>query len=72
MDDFSNIMNENFPGSKCEPLKSKYPDDYCSYKVIIDGSLLETAKDVNKWPAGALYLNFFETKRCKFELIQLK
>lgn len=55
-------VKESFPEATCEMLKSKYPDAYASFKVIINDSNIDLAMDTEIWPQGTLVTKFFQKK----------
>lgn len=62
VEDFEIMVRKNFKEAECIALKSKMPDKYSSFKVIIDESSIEKAKNSNSWPDGAYVSKFFLKK----------
>lgn len=46
--------------AQCKCLKSKHPENYLSFKVIINECDLDKAKVVMNWSEGTLVMNFFQ------------
>lgn len=59
---FSAMVRSTFAEAVCESIPSKHPDVYLSFKVCIDESNLDTAKDPNIWPHGSLVRRFFQQR----------
>lgn len=57
--DLQTYLNTNFPESKCEELRSKFPDHYKSFKISIDELHREQVMDPNFWPSGIFINKFF-------------
>lgn len=53
LNQFQNMVKQKFPEAVYHELKSKHPDKYSSYKVIIDESNGEKAKIGDCRPDGA-------------------
>lgn len=55
-------LRGTFPEVKCEPIRTKFPDEYSSFKMIINEDNVGKAFDPNLWPAGTLVNKFFSRK----------
>lgn len=58
----SKYIKENFAEAICEPLKSRYPETYASFKITINMDNLSKAMDASVWPMGALVTRYFLKK----------
>lgn len=58
LNQFQTMVKQKFPEADCHELKSKHPDKYSSFKVIIDAFNRETATNGDHWPDGAVVLSF--------------
>lgn len=57
------FVKESFPEAQCEPLKSKFPNSYASFKITINSDNIARALDTNIWPQGVLVTRFFQRRR---------
>ncbi|XP_045471763.1 uncharacterized protein LOC123678670 [Harmonia axyridis] len=64
--DFTEMVSMNFK-AQCECLKSKHPENYLSFKVIINECDLDKAKVVTNWPEGTLVMKFFQRSGKRIE-----
>lgn len=58
-DSVREIIREYCEEAECEPVKSKYPQHYSSFKVCVDAVNKNVAMDPTKWPAGVFINEFF-------------
>lgn len=61
------FLQPKFSSVKCEALKSKYPESYASFKVLIPKNEFDKAKDASCWPNNVSVYNFFSTTGAKAE-----
>lgn len=62
LDVLQNYVRNYFPEAECSVLKSKFPEHYSSYKIIVDSVNYEAAMDPEKWPTGAFVSKFFQKR----------
>lgn len=58
----------DFPEVECEPLKSRSPEHYASFKVTVNMDRREKAMDPQIWPQGTYVSRFFHQKKRNLEL----
>lgn len=61
--DLQNFLLKSFSNVKCEQLKSKYPESYASFKVLIPDSECEKVRDGSNWPSKATVHRFFQSRK---------
>lgn len=64
-DEVQKFLKDRFPEVKCEPMKSKYPELYASFKVTVDMSNLDEAMNPSVWPQGTCINKFFYLRNVK-------
>lgn len=57
------LLRRDFPEVKCDPLASKYPEHYSSFKVTLDLHNFEKAMNPELWPNGAYVTRFFHPRK---------
>lgn len=63
--DLYSFLSKNFTDVKCESLKSRYPESYASFKVLIKSSEMEKVQDATNWPKNSSVNYFFRNAREK-------
>lgn len=62
-EDLVSFLRQNFSGNvMCEPLKSRFPESYSSFKVMIPASEYSKAVSPSNWPKHANVRHFFRQK----------
>lgn len=61
-EDLLTFLKPNFTDVKCEALKSKYPESYASFKVLIPKSKFDKALDASCWPKNVSVHHFFQRR----------
>ncbi|KAJ3655761.1 hypothetical protein Zmor_014875 [Zophobas morio] len=56
------FLNPDFPEVRCEPIDSKYPQHYSSFKVIVNLANKDNIMDPNIWPQETYVARFFHRK----------
>lgn len=64
-EEVNSFLRPNFGGVSCEPLKSKYPESYASFRVTVDSDKLQEIMDPSQWPIGTLVTRFFQQREKK-------
>ncbi|KAK5645126.1 hypothetical protein RI129_006426 [Pyrocoelia pectoralis] len=59
----TNLLKQEFPEVECEPITTKYPNLYASFKITINFDNFSKAMEPNKWPEGTLVTRFFHRKK---------
>ena len=59
----SDHLRPRFPEASCEPLISRRPEVYSSFKVTIHGDNFKQAMDPSCWPQGVCVAKFFRTNK---------
>lgn len=62
LDQFTSMVKQSFPEAECQSVKSRFPDKYSSFKVVINENNFEMASNSNTWPKGAYITKFFQRK----------
>lgn len=57
------FLKKNFSIVKCEELKSRYPESYSSFKVLVPSSEYDKALVGSNWPNNANVHRFFQQKK---------
>lgn len=61
--DLVKFLQTNFTDVKCEALKSRYPESYASFKVLIPYDEYDKIKMESNWPKGCSVHNFYQRKK---------
>lgn len=64
-DDMQKFLEKKFKRVKCEPLVSRYPQSYASFKVVVPLSEYDEALKAENWPKYASIHNFFHFSTAK-------
>ena len=62
-EDVLNFLKPKFPEAKCEPLSSRNPDLYSSFKVDIFINNFDLAMDPNIWPSNVCVRRFLHLRQ---------
>lgn len=65
--DFTAMVKTEINEAVCEKLTSKYPEKYSSFRVSINATSFEKAKDPNMWPDGSVVSKFFQSRQFQKE-----
>lgn len=64
-EDLCEFLKKNFTDVKCEPLQSRYPETYASFKVLIRADEFQKVQDASNWPTNACVNYFFHRGKGK-------